>query len=65
MHPIDQIERSAEREEEALEQAYMSGHITLEEYNKEMREIQREARYAYQESYEQEQEALRNEYFGW
>lgn len=57
MSRVDQIERAAEREEDALVEDYNNGLITREEYNSRMRDIQRDVR----EAYEQDREdALRD-----
>lgn len=57
MSRVDQLERAAEREEDALADDFNNGLITREEYNSRMRDIQRDMR----EAYEQDREdALRD-----
>lgn len=57
MSRVDQSERAAELEEDALADDYNNGLITREEYNSRMRDIQRDVR----EAYEQDREdALRD-----
>jgi hypothetical protein len=51
-----QAERQADREEELLSRDLADGRITRAEYNTEMRNLQREIRYAYEADRE---EALR------
>jgi predicted nucleic acid-binding Zn-ribbon protein len=55
---MDQLER----EEEALEDAYNNGEITVKEYNKQVQELQRDYRAAAQEA---AQEAYENEMGRW
>jgi hypothetical protein len=56
------IDRHVEREEERLESDYEAGRLTREEYNEEMRLLQREARDAYAEEYERQREELDDEW---
>ena len=44
MNPYDQIERAMNREEDELAADLAEGRITITEYNRAMRDIQREAR---------------------
>jgi len=53
----DQVERAAEREEDALTADFNNGLITRDEYNKQMREIQRDVPAAYEQDRE---DALRD-----
>ncbi len=53
----DQVERAAEREEDALTADFNEGRITRDEYNKQMREIQRDVQAAYEQDRE---DALRD-----
>lgn len=53
---IKSIERGLEREEEILQEQLSSGVITVEEYNKELRHLYRDAREYAREEAEQEYE---------
>lgn len=64
MSRAHQIERHVEREEERLSKAYAAGDISREDYNEEMRELQREARGAYEEDLYDAQQSVRDEW-GW
>lgn len=58
------IERAMEREEEALSRDYNEGRISRADYNEAMRELQRDARAAYEEDMHEAQERVRDEW-GW
>jgi len=60
-----QIECHIEREEERLSRDYGNGNISREDYNAEMRELQREARDAYREDVEDAQARVGDEWGGW
>jgi hypothetical protein len=47
-----QVERQLEREEDRIVEDYNAGRITREEYNAEMRQLQRDARDAYEQDRE-------------
>ena len=48
---IESIENGVEREEEILQEQLSNGEITLQEYNKALRQLYREAReYAHEEA---------------
>lgn len=54
-----------EREEQALVDDLNNGLISPFEFNKAMRELQREARYAYEEDMQDAQDRVRDEWGGW
>lgn len=58
----ERIERQADREEASAEKLYNDGTITLEQYRKEIREINRDAREAYAEAREEALEDVRREW---
>ena len=60
-----QIDRHIDREEERLSRDYANGAISREDYNAEMRELQREARDAYQADLEDATARVRDEWGGW
>lgn len=64
MSRAHQIERMLDREEEGLSKAYDEGLISRAEYNEAMRELQREARYAFQEDMDDARDRVRDEW-GW
>ncbi len=64
MSRANQIERHIERQEAALSRDLADGRISNAEYNREMRELQAEAREAYQQDVEDAQERVRDEW-GW
>jgi hypothetical protein len=53
-----------EREESRIEAAYERGELSREEYNEEMRQLQREYREAYEQDLEDAQMRVRDEW-GW
>lgn len=59
-----QVDRQMEREEERLSQDYSDGTISREEYNEQMRQLQRDAREAYEQDMYEAQERVRDEW-GW
>lgn len=66
MHPMDQIERALEREEQDLGDQLARGEISPEEYNRFMREAQREAQAEAREIAEEAaEEAYRDALGGW
>lgn len=60
----DAYEREAEAETEHLEFLLENGQITLQEFNKKLRQIERETDEAIQIEYEQDCDRLREDYFG-
>jgi hypothetical protein len=59
-----QIERQLDREEARLEKQLNDGSMSRAEYNDEMRQLQRDAREAYEQDLEDAQRAVRDEW-GW
>jgi 3-hydroxyacyl-CoA dehydrogenase len=57
-----QIERAMERAEEQLSRDLNEGRISQTDYNAEMRELQRDARAAYEEDMRDAQERVRDEW---
>jgi len=57
-----QIERMLDREETALVEDLNAGRISNAEFNEAMRDLQREAREAYQEDLHEAQERVRDEW---
>lgn len=60
-----QMERLADREEEALARDLAEGRITQSEYNAEIRNIQREVRYAYEQDQEDARRAVDDAWGRW
>lgn len=65
MSRADAFERYADREEERLLRDFNEGLITREEYNAAMRELQREARDAYQADIDEAHERVRDDWGQW
>lgn len=59
-----QMERAAEREQNALDRDYAEGRITAEEHRRGIREIERELRAAYEEDQYDALQQVRDEW-GW
>ena len=59
-----QAERQAEREQQALDDAYASGEMSREEHNEATRQIEREMRDAYEADREDALERVRDEWGG-
>lgn len=64
MSRAHQFERQMEREEEALSRDLANGSISQADYNEAMRDMQREARYAYEQDREDALERVRDDW-GW
>ena len=64
MSRAHQFDRHAAREEEQLERDLASGHISRAEFNEGLRELQREARDAYEQDREELLERVRDDW-GW
>jgi hypothetical protein len=60
-----QMDRALEREEESLARDLSEGRITNAEYNSQMRELQRDARTAYEEDLWDAQQRVREEWGDW
>jgi hypothetical protein len=65
MSRAHQIDRHIEREEERLAQDYAAGRITRADYNEGLRELQREARDAYQADMDDAADRVRDEWGGY
>lgn len=65
MSRADQFDRYAETEEARLAADYKAGRISREEYNTGLRDLQREARDAYQTDIDDAAYRVRDEWGGW
>lgn len=59
------IDRHIEREEERLSRDFALGDISREDYNEALRDLQREAREAYQADMDDAAESVRDEWGNW
>lgn len=64
MSRAHQVERQLQREEDRIVEAFNRGELSRQEYNDEMRQLQREAREAYEQDLYDAQQAVRNDW-GW
>ena len=62
MSARDQIDRSYEREQQALDDMLDRGDITAEEHRRQSRELERQARDEYREAEEREVDAVREDW---
>lgn len=62
MSRADQTNRQLDSEEDRLSQAYTDGSISREDYNAEMRQLQRDAREAYAQDVEDAQQRVRDDW---
>lgn len=60
-----QVERQLDREEDRIVRDFNNGVISREEYNAEMRQLQRDAREAYEMDREDAQRAVDEEWGRW
>ena len=60
-----QVERQLDREEDRLSRDYNSGLISREDYNQGLRELQQEARDAYQQDLDEAAERVRDDWGVW
>lgn len=60
-----QIERSYEREAEALQRQYDEGQLTRQEFNEAMRQLDRDARDAYEEERQRAHDEVDQQFGGW
>lgn len=65
MSRAHQFDRYAEQEEARLAADYEAGRISREEYNTGLRDLQREARDAYQTAMGDAADRVRDEWGGW
>lgn len=65
MSRADQAERAADREAEYYAERFASGEITREEYNRQMQELQRDVRDAYEQDREDALREVDAEWGNW
>lgn len=65
MSRVEQVERQLDCEADALGESLASGEISNSEFNDRMRDLQRDARDAYEQDREDALEAVRDEWGGW